>query len=141
MARGVSYQLTGLRDLTAVLERASVEVRTAVERVNRDTAYAIRDRAKGYAPRDKGDLIASISVDGKGMNWRVGLRDARIPSRGGHNSAHLNPSVYGTFIEYGTKNYPRHPFMRPAVDAERGRYEERLNAAARGLTTTLGRVA
>jgi HK97 gp10 family phage protein len=138
MARGVSYELTGLRDLTAVLDRASATIRAAIVTVQRETAFAIADRARRNAPRDRGDLIHAISAQGKDLNWRVGVLDVRLSSRGGRNSAHLNPSVYGTFIEYGTVNYPRHPFMGPAVDAERRRYEERLNTAARGLTTAFG---
>lgn len=140
MARGVSYTMTGLRDLTAVLERAGAEVRAAVARVNRETAYAIKGSARRYAPRDRGDLINAIAVSGKDLNWRVGISDITLTFRG-RNTAHQHPSVYGRFIEYGTINYPRHPFMRPAVDGEQSRYEERLNAAARGLETTLGRAA
>ncbi len=136
-ARGVSFELTGFVGFKAVLEHAADDVRAAVAKVNQETAYAIQARARANAPRDRGDLINSISVVGKGLTWRVGLADARLP-RGGRNSAHLNPAVYGRFIEYGTVNYPRHPFMGPAVDAEQGRYETRLATAARGLSSTLG---
>lgn len=138
MARGVSYELTGLVGLKAALVEASDAIRTAVARVNRDTAFAIMARAKANAPRQRGDLVNAISVAGSKMTWRVGLLDVTLSSRGGRNSAHLHPSVYGRFIEYGTVHYPRHPFMMPAVDAERGRYDERLAEAARGLTSTLG---
>lgn len=141
MARGVSFELTGLRNLTDVLERATKEVRSAIAKVNQQTAFAIRDRARANAPRDRGDLINSIAVSGKDLNWRVGIVDNRIESRGGRNSAHLNPSVYGRFIEYGTINYPKHPFMEPAVDAERQRYETRLADAARQIESAVGRAA
>lgn len=136
MAKGVDFELTGLVGLKAALQDAADAVRAAVARVNQNTAFAIQNRARANAPRQRGDLINAISVVGKGLTWRVGLLDVTLASRGGRNSAHLHPSVYGRFIEYGSVNYQRHPFMGPAVDAERGRYDERLDAAARGLTST-----
>lgn len=141
MAKGVSFELTGLRDLQSLLENASAQTRAAVAKVNEDTAYAVQARARANAPKDRGDLARAIQVSGKGMTWRVGLQDARISSRGGRNSAHLNPSVYGVWIEYGTRYYSKHPFMRPAADAEQARYETRVDAAARGLTSTFGQAA
>lgn len=141
MTRGVSYEMTGQVGLKAALDNAAASVRAAVARVNQETAFAVMNRARANAPRNRGDLIAAISVSGKDLVWKVGILDVTLSSRGGRNSAHLHPSVYGRFIEYGTVNYPAHPFMGPAVDAERGRYETRLDAAARGLTTTFSRAA
>lgn len=141
MTRGVSFEVTGLVGLKAALDQAGADVRAAVARVNRDTAFAIMNRARANAPRNRGDLIGAISVAGKDLVWRVGILDVTLSSRGGRNSAHLHPSVYGRFIEYGTVNYPRHPFMGPAVDAERGRYDDRIEAAARNLTASFARAA
>ena len=141
MTRGVSFELTGFVGLKAALDHAGADIRAAVGRVNQDTAFAIMNRARANAPRNRGDLIAAISVAGKNLTWRVGILDVTLSSRGGRNSAHLHPSVYGRFIEYGTVNYTRHPFMGPAVDAERGRYDERVAEAARGLTATFGGAA
>lgn len=143
MARGFSFELTGIRNLQAALERASQSVRAKVAAINEETARAIQARARANAPRDRGDLVRSIEVRGAGLNWRVGVVDARIPSRGGTNSAHLNPAVYGVWYEFGfvTRKIAAHPFMRPAVDAERQRYENRLREATRNIESAMRRAA
>lgn len=131
MAFGALYELQGMRGLEAALEKASASVRRGVELANRDTAYAIQRRAKSFAPRDKGDLIANIAVQGKGYNWRIGILDVSLPSRGGTNTAHLNPWVYGVWYEFGfrTRKIAAHPFMKPAVAVETPAHEARLQAA------------
>jgi hypothetical protein len=140
---GVTFELRGLRDLQGVLERASEVVRTSIARVNQDTAFAIQRLARGYAPRDRGDLINSIAVQGRDLTWRVGVLDVSIPSRGGRNAAHLNPSVYGVWYEYGFvhRKIQKRPFMGPAVDAERPRYDARIAQAAVEIERQAGRGA
>src|ERR1051325_1755062 len=129
---GASFQLTGLRGFEAGLEKASAELRTLVGNANRDTAYAIQARAHALAPKDRGDLGRAIAVQGKGMNWRVWLLHLTLSGRGGRNRAHLNPSVYGVWYEYGfvTRKIAAHPFMRPAVDAETPHYEATMAGIA-----------
>jgi hypothetical protein len=136
--RGVSFELTGVRGLEAALEKMSAAARAQVGRLNRDTAFAIQTRARANAPRDRGDLIAAIAVQGKDLNWRVGVLDVRLPTRGGDNSAHLNPYVYGVWYEYGfvTRRIERHPFMGPAVASEEQRHLERVAQAARNIESS-----
>lgn len=134
MARvGVLFELENVRGLEALLEKASSVIRESVARANRETAFAVMNRAKANAPRDRGDLQASISAQPRGRNgnWVVGILDRTIPSRGGHNTAHLNPWVYGVWYEYGfvTRNIAAHPFMRPAAAAEAGAHQTRIAAA------------
>lgn len=130
MASLVTFQLVGARDLEAKLERASLEVRRRCERICQDTALRIKNRAQSLAPRDKGDLVRAIAAQGRGLNWRVGILDVRIPSRGGQSS-HQHPWVYGVWYEYGfvTRNIPAHPFMRPAADAEEERHYNEMSQA------------
>lgn len=137
--RGLSYEMTGHRGLLATLEKVSPLLRRELEVLNRQTAYAIKHRAQTNAPKDRGDLAANISVQGKGMNWRVGVLDVAIASRGGSNTAHLNPSVYGVWYEYGfvTRSIAKHPFMRPAVDAVQPSHD----AGLRQIAAKLDRVA
>lgn len=125
------YQLDGARGFEADLEKASAEIRVQAERATRDTALAVRVRAQVNAPKDRGDLRANIAAQGKGLNWRVGILDVSIPSRGGHNTAHLNPWVYGVWYEYGfvTRKIAAQPFMGPAATAEEGPHVQRMDAA------------
>lgn len=129
--------LQGVRGIQDLVERATTQTKTELEKACRNTAQAVAARAKQAAPKDRGDLAASIATDGKGTSWRVGLIDRRIPSRGGDNSAHLNPSVYGVWYELGftSRKIERHEFMSPSAEAEADAHERRISAA---LATSLG---
>ena len=133
-ARFVEFELVGLRGFEAVLERASDEVRRQCARVCQDTAFRVMHRAKALAPKDKGDLVRNISAQGKGLNWRVGILDVSLPSRGGSNTAHQNPWVYGSWYEYGfvTRKIQARPFMRPAAEAEEAHHADALADAVNG---------
>lgn len=131
---GVLFELQGHRDLAAQLERVSDAIRDDVAEAVRDTAIAITRHAQTLAPKDRGDLRASISFQGKGLNWRVGILDRSLPSRGGRNTAHLNPWVYGVWYEFGfvTRNIAAQPFINPAAKAQDGPHEARIAAALNG---------
>lgn len=132
-----SYTLGGLQGFAADLDHLGIEVVARASVAVETTALNVQRRAQANAPRDRGDLVASIRVEGRGLNWRVGLNDADIPSRGGRNSAHRNPSVYGVWYEYGfkTRHIATHPFMGPARDAEEGPHIDRLIDAVNGALT------
>ena len=135
----VLYSLQGARGIQDLIERASKAMQADLERACRDTAFAVRRKARSNAEviRDRGDLIASIEADGKGTSWRVGLVDRRIPSRGGRDSAHLNPSIYGVWYELGfvTRRIAASPFVNPAAESEAQAHEDRI---MRAVTRHLG---
>lgn len=139
-ARFAEFQIVGVRGFEQALERASEEVRRRCARVVQDTAFRVKHRAQALAPKDRGDLARNIAAQGKGLNWRVGILDVTLPSRGGANSAHLNPWVYGVWYEYGfvTRNISAQPFMRPAAEAEAARHQDALTQA---LSSGLAKVA
>lgn len=128
---GTSYEILGIRGFEAALEKVSDAVRKRVGEANHATAWAIQAAARRNleSHRDKGDLIANIAVQGKGMNWRVGILEASIPSRGGDNSAHLNPWVYGLFLEFGFKTFEGIRFMGRAVESEEAGHHVRVQEA------------
>jgi bacteriophage HK97-gp10 putative tail-component len=125
------YTVPNLRDFTARLEVASKEIRDRVGKASQQTAINVKNRAVLGAPRDKGDLANNIAVQGKGLNWRVGVLDVSLPSRGGNNSAHQHPWVYGIWYEFGftTRNIRRHAFMEPAATAEESAHIQRVSEA------------
>lgn len=139
----MAWQLTGVHGFQAALERAGERARAEVTRINKETAIELRARAQAYAPKDRGDLASAITASGRGMTWRVGLADIRIEGRGGENSAHLNPSVYGVWQEYGfvTRNIKKTPFMRRAVAIALISYRTKLAAAVRPIETASGGLA
>lgn len=134
MARtGALYQLDGIRGFEADIQRASADMRAKLSSAASSTAIAIKNKAQALAPKDKGDLAANISFEGKGLNWIVGIRDVTLPSRGGKNTAHLNPWVYGVWYEFGfvTRKIQAQPYMRPAAESEDGAHRQRVESALR----------
>lgn len=134
MARA-SFQLHGFTGLQQALGALPKSVYAAVGIACHQTALAVQQRARQLAPKDKGDLARAITVQGRSANWRVGLVDEDVLSRGGRNTAHRNPSVYGVWYEFGftTRKILKHPFMGPAAAAEEGPHEDRLRDAANAI--------
>lgn len=135
MARvGAFYEIKGTFEFERELAGLAADVRIRAERASEETARAIARRARAGAPRDRGDLQANITFEGKGLSWRVGIADVSLPSRGGQNSAHQNPWVYGVWYEYGfvTRNIRTTPYMRPAAEAEDAPHQARISAAVDG---------
>ena len=130
----VLYSIPNAHGFAGAVEKMSKEIRMRAERASQTTAFAVRARAKAGAPRDRGDLIANIEAQGKGLNWRVGILDVSIASRGGANRAHLNPSIYGVWYEYGftRRQIDAHRFMGPASEAEEGPHLQRMTEAVNG---------
>lgn len=128
--RGVSFDVLGLSTLTVSLDTLRDGVRAQLSHVVGESARSIQNRAAFNAPRDRGDLADAIEAQGKGLNWRVGIVDQSIPSRGGRNTAHLNPWVYGVWYELGFKSrkIEAHPFMGPAVDAVEPVHNRKIDA-------------
>lgn len=128
------FTLNGLQGFTADLEHIGESLVVRASIAIEVTANRVQSRAQVLAPHDRGDLAATIKTAGQGLTRFVGLEDVDLPSRGGRNRAHRNPSVYGVWYEYGfkTRNIPAHPFMGPARDAEEAGHIERLIDAVNG---------
>lgn len=126
-----AFELVGLANFVKDIEALTPQVRADLAPIVRDSAFRIRDHAQGLVPRDKGDLMRAIQARGRDLLWRVGLVDQDLPSRGGRNRAHRNPSVYGVWYEKGFvhRRIRRRPFMEPAVDAEEQVFETKLKEA------------
>ena len=133
------YRMDGVRGLQLALEKGGEALRKRVSQAVDQTARQVQRAARGFAPHDQGDLVRAIQYAGKGLNWRVGLDNATIVSRGG-SSAHQNPAVYGVWYELGfvTRNIDAHPFMGPAVESEEqahvNRTEQAINAAVGSIS-------
>lgn len=132
--QGVQFEMLGLSDLKVSLDTIRDDVRARLADAFDDSAHAIQAKAKTRVPIDKGDLARAIGVGGRDLNRTVGLQDASVPSRGGKNSAHLNPWVYGVWVEFGLKHRKMDatPFMGPAADEEQADHDARVDAALDG---------
>lgn len=129
-----TFELIGLSTFVRDIQALAPEVRDRVAPVVERTARQIERDAQARAPRREGDLAASIEAQGRGLSWRVGIVDRDISARGGRNTAHRNPSVYGVWYEFGflTRRIRAHPFMGPARDAADATYEQELARAVDG---------
>ena len=104
-----------------------------------ESAELVADVARRKAPVRTGALRESI--DTKVSKTRARIRVGRT----GHGAG----APYARFLEFGTKNAPAQPFMRPALDESRrrievifGRYmQQALERIAKGgnVLTTGGR--
>lgn len=87
-----------LAGLTQAVADMDVDLRAGAQ----DRAERIKAGAKARAPKDKGELVASIDVaegsDEEGWYFEVGT-----------------DVDHGTYQEFGTSVVPPHPFMRPSI--------------------------
>lgn len=100
-------RIEGAAELDKVLQRLPTIVSRSVGRgALQAGARPIREAAKQKAPRDEGDLSRNIVA----RTVRRG-RDEILVRIGPTKEA-----FQGLFQEFGTKNHPAQPFMRPAFD-------------------------
>ncbi len=126
-----TFEIVGLPNFLRDIDALTPELRATLAPVVRQSAERIQRQAQAFAPRETGDLARAIQTRGRDLSWRVGLVDEDLPSRGGTNRAHRNPSVYGVWYEFGfvTRRILRRPFMGPAAEAEEAVFEQRLKEA------------
>ena len=115
----VKVKVEGLREIKDALRQlTNSTAKSILRRVGKKRLKPVADRARSYAPEDQGELKDSITVSTK-LSPRQ-KRQNRKPDRndvevyvgaGPHPQAHLQ--------EFGTKDAPPQPFMRPAWDAEK----------------------
>lgn len=102
---------SGFKELDALLQKLPGQVaREHLTDAVRGGAGFIAEEARRRAPRDTGDLAASIAI-----------RMTRQRNTGGDPRAEIGPSKQqqhvGMFQELGTARHPAQPFLRPALDA------------------------
>jgi len=129
MAKGrVIFTFEGIPGMKLALEKATEEIRSKVNVLMEQTAYEVRDDARGNvraSTNGDGDLADAIIVEGRRLNWRVGVSDVVVASRGG-DRVHQRPFIYGAILERGRIDQGAEPFMRPAADSHLARFQTRL---------------
>lgn len=145
MADNGSVTATGLKELSAAIDRLPANVTAALRTNASNTAQRIRALARqllfslgvfGLEPRSKytagqPHLADSIRIveDAAQKQFRVEPWTPWLPN-------------LGLWIERGTSILRARPFMRPAGDAERGRYvNDGTRAAERAFSETVGKAA
>jgi HK97 gp10 family phage protein len=121
MAKGVAVSIQGLREVDAALgELGKATGRNVMRRVALARLEPMAEEARRLAPVEDTDLRDSIAV-----STRLAGYARRLNKRSKSEAeAHMGPAgaggkkapPQGSLQEFGTKNHPPQPFMRPAWD-------------------------
>jgi HK97 gp10 family phage protein len=141
MPNTIKLELLGADLFRAAAKAIPGVLRQELAKAVHETVQMVRQSAIARAPRDRGDLKANIVLIGKStaLTQRVGVRDIDIAARGGKNTFHRNPGVYGAIaVEHGTKYMRAQAFLLPALTAAQPWY---LAALERRRATIEGALA
>lgn len=125
---------TGLEEMRRDVERFPAAVTANLRQVAQDTAYRMASRSRGLVargpdPRTHGgrhtqdSIVVIPNVEQKEFRVEVGTG--------------VTPKNLPRWIEFGTRFMAARPFMRPAADAEVGRYRQDMIRAVDAAAETL----
>lgn len=112
-----------MKGLYHQMQRMSEEVQAEVRQAVSDSLEAIKTDAVSFVPVDTGKLRDNIRIDLQ----KSGFRGSVIA--GGKGTSHAN------LVEYGTYKTKAQPFLTPAFEAEKPKFEARVARAVRKATT------
>lgn len=108
----LSVQVIGTADVEAGLRRLLAEVPQLANNLLDDSAMRVEAAAKQRCPVDTGRLRSSIQV-ASGQGWRT-----------------ISTNVeYAPYVEFGTRRRGAKPFLFPAAEAERPKFQAAIQAA------------
>jgi len=140
---GVTFKITGDKQLIAKLERLSSELRgKTLERALVAGALIIQNDAKRKAPYLTGNLRRSIHIGGHDdLNPDAG----NIVDRSGNRvpnpvisattvAVYVGTDVnYAAAVEFGSKTQRAQPYLRPAVDSNQQAVAQEVGGALKDL--------
>ncbi len=108
----VVIDVRGVPKLLRKIDMKNAAVRRAVQRQVNKSALAIQREAKRRCPVRTGALRNSITVDfGVGEAW-------------------IGPHMpYAAYVEYGTRRMAARPYLYPAFEQEKPKFEQNLAEA------------
>lgn len=123
------FSMAGWKELDKAMAKLapSMQVSTLRKALKR-SAQPVIDEAKRLVPVDDGDLRESIT-----MNTRLkNRRDARQDRSESAVIMYLGTSTplgsHGHLLEFGTKNHPAQPFLRPAWEKHKKKVLDNIQA-------------
>lgn len=105
-------------------------LRTQLEDLGEDIIAALQKAVKESAEAVKADTQRDVAKDTRHLHDTVDIKykdDDLTAVVGWHNDTEF----YARFLEYGTRRITARPALRPALEAERGRYKARLTEEVR----------
>lgn len=125
--------LPALEQELALLSRS--EGRTVMRRSARAGARVIQKEAQRRAKKRSGKLRRNIAVaNGESTNTRA---TAGVTVREEGKASNARNAFYWRFVEFGTRNAPAAPFIRPAFDTKE---DEAVEAAEAEIIRDIDRV-
>jgi HK97 gp10 family phage protein len=121
----MAIEIKGLDSLMAKLNAMGGDVLDALDKAVRETTLVAQGDARANAPVDTGALKVSISTE----------FDRNAESSTG--TAYTNIE-YGLYQEMGTVNMAAHPYMMPALNANKSTFEQ---LARKELETAIRKAA
>ena len=121
----MAVEIKGLDSLMAKLNAMGGNVLDALEKATKQTALAAQADARDNAPVDTGNLKQSISTEHE--------RSAEAAT----STVYTNVE-YGLYQEMGTVKMAAHPYMMPALNANKSTFEQ---LARKELETAIKRTA
>lgn len=120
-----SFTLTGVKEMRQALGRFPDESVQAMQKVARQAALRVKDRARALVPVDTGITRDSIDVqpDHANKQYKVGVFASPPHVRKGRDSRTAYLPNLAIWLEFGTTRKPARPFLRPALDAESASYK------------------
>jgi len=129
---------TVIRLETKELDRIAANLKPKRDKIIRETALRVEDKAKQSAPFELGALRASGYTK---TSKSSGYASASVAAQGLRPEAQVAPepqpeqpynAIVGFSVEYalyqelGTKKMGAQPFLVPAVESERARFDKRM---------------
>lgn len=128
-----SFRIIGGRELDRALadELPKAVARNVMKRAAIDAMQPLEAAAKGFAPRDDGDLADGITTQPvKAKRARGSVRyDAASGVEVATGPTGRQEGGNPSWQENGTVDMPAHPYMRPAADSEGANVIARIRAA------------
>ena len=121
----MAVEIKGLDSLMHKLDRMGGNVLDALEKATKQTSLAAQADARDNAPVDTGNLKQSISTEHE--------RSIEAAT----STVHTNVE-YALYQEMGTVNMAAHPYMMPALNANKSTFEQ---LARKELKTAIKRTA
>jgi HK97 gp10 family phage protein len=114
-------KLTGLRETLKGLDATPKQILEKLKPVVRKHTAALEAAARSNAPvGDSGELAGSIKAEVvEGDDWIFGRVTADAP--------------HAIHLEYGTVNNPAQPYLRPALQQQKGKFASDAKDAVKDL--------
>lgn len=132
-------QVIGLRELGEAMRDLSSEVANKLaRRATASAARVVQKEAKRRVPvGEKPHKVGKKIVQPGNLQKNIGItRNKKSSFTSRHDVKWRRDGFYGLFLEFGTRKMAARPFMRPALEASRGKA---LEAIKKTLSTGIAR--